>query len=251
MADELNTGRIAVDPDDAGAGRSSRRTRRRSRGGGGGGSSSAHLLVLVPIIGVIAAGWFIFNQQQQLGEAQQALADADRRIAGLESRLRLTDEALSETGADTNEQMTFWESEIRKLWDMANKRNRGWIETNRANLQKLTSSVGALESTLKTLQGTVTSIDASMDKQQEVSDLATALDMRVQRLTRDQRDLVDKVNTASQIANSLKASLEKRVEENEEAIRAFDTHRQQINAELRELRDLTQPAPTSTPTLGP
>ena len=248
MADELRAGRIAVDPEDAG-GRSSRRTRRRGRGGGA--SSSAHFLVIIPIIGVLAAGWFIFNQQQQLGEAQQALADAERRIAGLESRLRMTDEALSETGADTNEQMTFWESEIRKLWDMANKRNRGWIETNRANLQKLTSTVGGLESSLQGLQGTVASFDASMSRQQEIGDLATALDMRVQRLTRDQRDLVDKVNSASQIANSLKASLESRVAENEEAIRAFDTHRAQINAELRELRDLARSQPASTPTVGP
>lgn len=249
MADELRSGRIAVDPDDAGAGRSSRRTRRRSRGGGT--SSSAHFLVVIPILGVIAAGWFIFNQQQQLGDAQRTLADAERRIAGLESRLRLTDEALSETGADTNEQMTFWESEIRKLWDMANKRNRGWIETNRANLQKLTTSVGTLESSLQTLRSTVAGIDASMSKQQEIGDLATALDMRVQRLTRDQRDLVDKVNSASQIANSLKASLESRVAENEEAIRAFDAHRQQINAELRQLRDLAGSPPASTPPVGP
>ena len=214
-------------------------------------TSAGHFLVVIPIIGVLAAGWFIFSQQEQLEKAQQALTDAEGRIAVLESRLRLTDEILTESDADTSEQMSFWESEIRKLWDMANKRNRGWIETNRANLQKLTNSVSGIESTLQTLQGSVASIDASMGKQQEVADLATALDMRVQRLTRDQRDLVDKVNAASQIASSLKAGLESRVKENEEAIQAFDAHRAQINTELRELRDRVRAPGAAVPSVGP
>ena len=214
-------------------------------------TSAGHFLVVIPIIGVLAAGWFIFSQQEQLEKAQQALTDAEGRIAVLESRLRLTDEILTESDADTSEQMSFWESEIRKLWDMANKRNRGWIETNRANLQKLTNSVSGIESTLQTLQGSVASIDASMGKQQEVADLATALDMRVQRLTRDQRDLVDKVNAASQIASSLKAGLESRVKGNEEAIQAFDAHRAQINTELRELRDRVRAPGAAAPSVGP
>ena len=247
MADDARPGAIAVNPDDAG--RSPRRTRRRGRVATP--TSAGHFLVVIPIIGVLAAGWFIFSQQEQLEIAQQALTDAEGRIAVLESRLRLTDEILTESDADTSEQMSFWESEIRKLWDMANKRNRGWIETNRANLQKLTNSVSGIESALQTLQGSVASIDASMGKQQEVADLATALDMRVQRLTRDQRDLVDKVNAASQIASSLKAGLESRVKENEEAIQAFDAHRAQINTELRELRDRVRAPGAAVPSVGP
>lgn len=247
MADELRPGAIAVSRDDAG--HPPRRTRRRGRGGAG--SASAHFLVVIPILGVVAAGWFIFNQQEQLDQARQVQAESQQRIAALESRLRLTDETLSESDADTNEQMSFWESEIRKLWDMTNKRNRGWIETNRANLKKLTDSANDMEATLKTLQGTVASINTSLDKQQEVADLATALDMRVQRLTREQRDLVDKVNAASQIASSLKAGLESRVKENEDAIRAFDAHRAQINAELRQLRNLVRSQPQSQPAATP
>lgn len=243
MADEFRPGAIAVNPDDAG--RQPRRTRRRGRGGG---SPAMGFLVIIPIIGVAAAGWFIFNQQRQIEEAEKALADAERRIAVMEDRLRLTDETLSESESDTNQQMTFWESEIRKLWDLTNKRNRGWIETNRANLQKLSNSASSMEATLKTLQGKVASIDSSMAEQQEVADRVTGVDMRVQRLVRDQRDLVDKVNAASQIASGLKAGLESRVKENEEAIRAFDTHRAQINAELKALRDRAPSPSAAVPT---
>ena len=154
----------------------------------------------------------------------------------MEDRLRLTDETLSESEADTNEQLTFWESEIRKLWDMGNKRNRGWIETNRANVQKLTANIASAEADLKTLKSTVARLDANAGRQQEIVDQVNAMDMRMQRLIQQQRDLVDKANAASQIASSLSASLEPRVRENEEAIRAFDTHRAQINADIRDLR---------------
>lgn len=220
---------IAVEPSD---GRPRRSRGRPSRGT----SAAVNFLIAIPIAGLVLAGWFIFAQQEQLRRADESLQDAQERLAKLESRLRLTDETLSESEADTNQQLTFWESEIRKLWDMGNKRNRGWIETNRANVQKLTASIASAEADLKTLKSTVARLDTSANRQQEIADQVTALDIRMQRLIQQQRDLVDKANSASQIASSLRASLEPQVKENEEAIRAFDTHRAQINADIRDLR---------------
>ena len=212
-----------------------------------------YALLAVGAIALAAAGWFIFQQQQQLQQTSETLADARARIGQLENRLRLTDETLSDTESQTGEQLDYWESEIRKLWDIGNKRNRGWIETNRANVGKLTENLSAIEGDLKTIKGTVATIDAAIKQQQDVGDRVTALDMRVQGLVRQQRDLVDKVNTASQIASSLKAGLEARVRENEEAVKAFDAHRIQINAEINELRTqlrASNATPAPTPTLG-
>ena len=236
--------------------RDGKRSPRRSRGRQRSNSVSplVNVLFAIPLVGLVAAGWFIFSQQEQLEGAQQTLRYAERRIGVLEDRLRLTDEQLTESGTQTNETLTFWESEIRKLWDMGNKRNRGWIETNRENLRKLTSTVAGAESSLKTLQGTVATLNASVGRQQEIADRVSAADMQVQRLVRQQRDLVDKVNAASQITAGLKAGLEKRVQENEEAIRAFDAQRSKLNADLIDLRDqirqIHSPGAASTPTLS-
>ena len=227
----MQPGSLAAQPRE---GRSSRRSRGRQRRAG---SPLVSFLVALPIAGLVAAGWFIFNQQEELQDAAQAMRDAQRRIGVLEDRLRLTDEQLSESGAQTNETLTFWESEIRKLWDMGNKRNRGWIEANRENVRKLTATVASAESALGTLQGKVATLDASVGKQQDIADRLAAVDIHVQRLVREQRDLVDKVNAASQIAASLKAGLEKRVQENEEAIRAFDAQRSKLNADIIDLRN--------------
>ena len=246
MSEQTPPGSLAAHP------RDSTRSPRRSRGRQHNSSASPFLNVVgaIAIAGLVAAGWFIFNQQEQLESDQQALLDAQNRIGALEDRLRLTDEQLTESGSQTNETLTFWESEIRKLWDVTNKRNRNWIETNRENLRKLTNAVASTESSLKTLQGAVSTLNASASQQQEIVDRVSAVDMQVQRLVRQQRDLVDKVNAASQIAASLKAGLEKRVQENESAIRAFDSQRSKLNADIVDLRNRIRDLGTSTAVPG-
>ena len=232
MAQGTPPGTIAADPDDAR--RAPRRSRTRARSGGTPVLVNGVLAVL--IVGLVAATWFILTQQEQLEANQQALTQAGSRLEVLEQRLRLTDETLSETDADTTERIGFWDSEIRKLWDIGNKRNRGWIETNRANVTKLTASVRSAQTELNTIKSTVARLDSSVKAHQEIADRVAALDMNMQRLVRDQRDLVDKVNAAAQMAASLKAAFESRVRENEEAIAAIDAHRTRLNNDIAELR---------------
>ena len=240
MSEELRTPALAADP-----GRAARRSRRSPSGGG---AAVANGLVVVALIGLAAGGWFVFEQHERLLESRKELSSAQTRIAALEDRLRLTDETLTEAGADTNEQLTFWETEIRKVWDIANKRNRGWIEANRDNVGKLTANLGRVEGTLNELQGAATRLEAAIGQQQEVADRVTAVDMQLQRLAQQQRDLVDKVNAAAQIANSLKAGLERRVAENEEAIAAFDAQRRELQAAMLDIRNRL---PGATPAAGP
>lgn len=199
-------------------------------------------VLAVLIIGLVAGAWFILTQQERLDASQRTLDEATTRLQALEDRLRMTDETLSESDADTSEQIAFWDSEIRKLWDVSNKRNRGWIETNRANITKLTSSIGAAQTELTTIKSTVARLDSTVRDQQDIGDRVTALDIQVQRLLRTQRDLVDKTNQAVQASASLKASLEVRVRDNEEAIVAIDAHRARINNEITELRRALYPA---------
>lgn len=232
MAQETPTATIAANPDDAR--RVPRRSRGRSTGGGAPGVVYAVLSVLV--IGLAAAGWVILTQQERLDANQRTISDSTTRIRALEERLRMTDETLSESDADTNEQIAFWDSEIRKLWDIGNKRNRRWIEDNRANVTKLTSALGKAQTELNGIKSTVGRLDTTVQRQQEIGDRVTALDMQMQRLLRQQRDLVDKANQAVQTSSSVKAALESRVRSNEEAIAAIDAHRTRLNSDIAELR---------------
>lgn len=182
-------------------------------------------------------GWFLFDQGRTLRDAKRQLADSLQRVAALEDRLRMTDESLSEYDAETDDKMSFWESEIRKVWDIANKRNKRWIEQNRAANQKAAATLARAEADIKAMQGTVARLDLSAERQQEMADLITALDIGLQRMREAQRDLTDKANIAAQGVASLEADLASRVRANEEAIAAIDASRTTVSRQLTELRN--------------
>lgn len=231
---------IAVQPDDAP--RRSQRRRGRDGGGRGGGSGSGSGIAVsgvlaLTIAGFAAAGWFILHQQDQLRDNDRALADAGDRLRVLEERLRITDETMTEAGKDTTEQLSFWESEVRKLWDVANKRNRTWIQDNQATLKRQTSSIAGVQSTLAELKSQVGRVETAFDQQREMMDKLATIETQVRQMVNQQRDLVDRVNTSRQVTASLKATLEPQVREHEEAIAANDAHRRQLNASITRLGD--------------
>ena len=211
---------------------------RPSPGGGGGvGRSLALNFVLAVLIaGLALAGWFVANQQQSLDAGQKSMEDAEARLAELENRLRVTDATMTEAGADTTKQIGFWETEIRKLWDVSNKRNKNWIEANQATLKKQNQTLASIDSTLRTLKASVSQHDGAFKQQQDIIDQLAGLELRMTQVIDQQRDLIDKANLASQTAASLKASLESRVRENEQAITAIDTYRLQVNGRLADFQ---------------
>ena len=222
--------------------------RRARRGAGAGGGLGVSAVLVFALAGFVAAGWFIAHQQQLLDAAEVKQRETDRRLRLLEERLRLTDAAMTESGADTNEQLNFWESEIRKLWDVSNKRNKGWIEDNQEAIKAQGVSLSGARSLLNRLEGQVDQHAEALARQDEVFD-------RLGNIAADQRDMVDKVNAARQIAASLKAGLEPKVKDLEAAIRANDAHRRQVNGELRALGERLarlerSPAPASAPALS-
>lgn len=225
---------IAANPEDAN--RIPRRARRQTRSRAGGASVVVNTALVLLAVAVAGAGWVVYTQQERLDASQAELADAASRIRALEERLRMTDEWLTESDADTDEQLSFWQSEIRKLWDVSNKRNRGWIETNQADIRKLATSMGSAQRDVKSLQGGMAQLDATVKQNQDLADRLTAMDMQMRRIVSQQRDLVDKANGASQAVSSLRATLERRVRENEEAIVAIDAHRTRLNAQIVELQ---------------
>ena len=207
--------------------------RNRQPEGGRGVFLSGVMVVLVG--GLIAAGWFIANQQQALVDEKTRLTDATTRLERLERRLSATDTALSQGGEDTQEQLSLWESEIRKLWAVANERNRDWIKGNQKALKGLDESVTGLQSTMRDLKASTARHEEAFTQQTALIDQMTSVEIQLQQLVRAQQDLVDKVNTTSQGIAKLRASLDTQVEENTEAIAAIDAYRIATNSRFRDL----------------
>jgi chromosome segregation ATPase len=236
MAERPGRGAIAPSPEDAAGRRRPGAAARRRPPEGGGGSRFLSTTVLVVLIGGLAvAGWFIAQQFQMIRAEQQALADARSRIEVLEDRLRVTDEALTERGQSTSEQINFWESEIRKLWAVTNERNRKWIEDNQKAIADLKGSLTQIQSTSRELQGTLGRHESAFKDQQRLIDEINSIQMQIQQVSRSQRDLVDKVNSAQQTVAQLRAGLAGRVEQTEQAVAAIDAYRLQLNSRLADI----------------
>lgn len=235
----------------------SRRTSRRSEPVTARSRSSAagvvtNLVLALLIAGLTACGWFIATQNDALAEARLERDEAVARLERIERRLSLTDEALSQTDAETQDQLAFWESEIRKLWDVSNKRNRGWIEANQAAVEKLQASVDTQERTLGEVRAQATDLRRAIGTQESILEQLTLLDRRAADLLRQQRTLTDAVNSLEQTT----AALGRRVDDNEEAVAAIDAFRRDTIGRLTRLQERVDgssgsPAGTVTPTPVP
>ncbi|MBU2862575.1 hypothetical protein KO489_01825 [Reinekea forsetii] len=145
------------------------------------------------IIGGIAIAYLALQQyslHQTIASYEERLSLADDRIVFLEQSLTQTDEsvAMNETAinaqfkaikSDADLQM----SEIRKLWDVTNKRNKAWIEDNQAQLKSLDKTLSALKDQLGSMESTVTTLSSNADARTEViGQLKTQLDQQQQEL---------------------------------------------------------------------
>ena len=210
------------------------------------------------VLGLSASGYFLASQQQALAEAEAARAQAEARLARIEDQLSLTGQALSETENETQSQINFWESEIRKLWDVTNKRNRAWIEENQAAVKRLKSDLESQGSTVKSVAAQASDLKRALAAQAELVTDVKALKTRSNELLARQRSITDQLNATTQTAKALEATLAQRVKENEEAITAIDGSRRDMVRRLTTLSDrLTaleggaQAAQTLTPISGP
>ena len=199
------------------------------------------LVLAIMVAGLAGAGWFIANQQQTLLAEQSRLDEANSRLAYLEERLSATDSAMSQEGQDTKQQINLWESEIRKLWAVANERNKEWIQENQSQLKTVSSTLNGISASNRDLKAATGRHEEALKVQQQLIDQVTSLELQLQQMLRSQRELVDKANVASQSLAQIEASLSPMVNENAEAVRAFDAFRIASNRRIVALeRQLSQ-----------
>lgn len=157
------------------------------------------LLLSLLGVAVILLALQQYSQYQLQQSYEERLALADERIVNLEKALTQTDESVvfNETAinaqfkaikADSDLHM----SEIRKLWDVSNKRNREWIEENQTAIAQQLKQIDAARASLNALatqQQTDTAAIESINNQMvglasadELQSLSTSLEQSRQEL---------------------------------------------------------------------
>lgn len=192
-------------------------------------SKLAPVAFLFALCGLGAAGFAYW----QLTLTQQALADADRRIAELEGKFALTDDEVSASTETMQAKLKWADSEIRKLWGVSHDTNRKAIAANKSNIEKAEKLAKEasknVDAKVKAALGNVTA------ELKLLSDLVDAQQLSLANIENAQA----KLNTQSQNIQSKLSeldSLQKRVKTNEQAIEAIDAFRRNVNQQILQLK---------------
>ena len=146
--------------------------------------------------------------------------DLESRLIQLEEEFQLADEVSTEFLTDTGAQLQFLDKEIKKLWDLSNKRNK-------VNIQKIFTELEAIKKQNNAVTQSLNQLRASSDNaSKELKEL---------------NDIISRLNVESEefkaIAQQINA-LQRRILVMDETIQAFDNFRRQTNQSIVDIQTL-------------
>ena len=146
--------------------------------------------------------------------------DLESRLIQLEEEFQLADEVSTEFLTDTGAQLQFLDKEIKKLWDLSNKRNK-------VNIQKIFTELEAIKKQNNAVTQSLNQLKASsVNASKELKEL---------------NDIIRRLNIESEefkaIAQQINA-LQRRILVMDETIQAFDNFRRQTNQSIVDIQTL-------------
>ena len=188
---------------------------RRARKTGGGGFLFSSLVLILNSIGLIILFLWFFNTS---GNQQQAGQNFVERISVLEERLAQNDQQINILSEEVEADLKFINKEIRKLWDLSNKRNRKNISENLNSIESLNEKI------------------ESIDKKDEVlSAQQRALTLELARIKNIQDNINSQLDNFDESAPNETAS--DKLADIQESIDSFNAYRVQVNQSLLNLRE--------------
>ena len=164
----------------------------------------------------------------ELSKASNSInSKVESRLLILEEQLQLADSTSTESLSDINSQLQFLDKEIRKLWDLSNKRNKVKIAELNQDIEKQTNALKELAATQTNDQKNINAIQQESQK----------LSILVDELSRSNKENLNTQNKIAELSRSILLL--------EETVQAFDAYRKQNNELLQELQiQLASKTPT-------
>jgi DNA repair exonuclease SbcCD ATPase subunit len=155
----------------------------------------------------------------ELSKASNSInSKVESRLLILEEQLQLADSTSTESLSDINSQLQFLDKEIRKLWDLSNKRNKVKIAELNQDIEKQTNALKELAATQTNDQKNINAIQQESQK----------LSILVDELSRSYKENLNTQNKIAELSRSILLL--------EETVQAFDAYRKQNNELLQELQ---------------
>lgn len=181
-------------------------------GGHAGGGWLVYTLLLLLAGGVGYLGYDGWQARLSLQEAQRQLVTTNVRLVELERQLSATDESLSLNESAIQSKLNNILSEIRKLWDVADVRNRDWIRENQAAIAELQNSTGTLRTQAAATQTQSNELSSALarlaDQFEDEATLRAELADLLNSLNTQQRSLASTVNRLAEEDSSLRARVD-------------------------------------------
>ena len=190
----------------------SNRGQRRVKGGSMLFSST---ITIVNTIGIVLLGLWFFNTS---GSQQQAGKSFIERISVLEENISAQSSKVDDLIETNSQDLKFINKEIRKLWDLSNKKNRKSIAQNLNSIESIEETIAALDKEYKTLSA----------KQR-------SLNLELAKLEKMQEKLSESLDVQSPLSEG--EDLEDRLADLEEATKSMDLYRTQVNQSILSLKE--------------
>ncbi|WP_290581680.1 hypothetical protein [Ketobacter sp.] len=200
-------------------------------------SSQAGLwsVLIVLIVFSAGGGWFLWDKIERLQSSLKAstanLATAEQALSQLQSNLENRDNTLSKSGDQMVADIKLLDSEVRKLWDLSNKKNRPEIEGLVKDVKALQGELKSSSSSIGSLSKKVSASEeqhAALKKQLgEIKESSATLAKTSETLKKDLQQMKSILGNA--------ADFDDRITSLEVAIKAIDAHRSQLNGRLEKL----------------
>ena len=173
------------------------------------------IVFVLLLIGILGLSLWV----SELSKASNSInSKVESRLLILEEQLQLADSTSNESLSDINSQLQFLDKEIRKLWDLSNKRNKVKIAELNQDIEKQTNALKELAATQTNDQKNINAIQQESQK----------LSILVDELSRSNKENLNTQNKIAELSRSILLL--------EETVQAFDAYRKQNNELLQELQ---------------
>ena len=142
----------------------SNRGQRRIKGGS---LLLSSTVTIINTIGLILLGLWFFNTS---GSQQQAGKSFIERISTLEENIYAQSNKVDELIETNSQDLKFINKEIRKLWDLSNKRNRKNISQNLNAIEAIEEKIDLIEKEYKTISAKQRSLNLKLSKLEKMQE---------------------------------------------------------------------------------
>ena len=167
------------------------------------------------LVGILALSLWVSELSKASGDINSKV---ETRLMVLEEQLKLADSTSTDFLSDVNSQLQFLDKEIRKLWDLSNKRNK-------VNIARLDNEAKKHSDALREIALMQTNDQKNINL---IRDQSRKLKVLLDQLTESNQENALLNNKISELNNSILLM--------EETIQAFDLYRKQNNEMLQDMQ---------------